>query len=140
MQKMEEKTMKKSKGFTLAEVLITLTIIGVIAAITIPNLMQRYQEHSTVNKVKKFYTNFQQAYTLAVRENGPVNEWINADGSFANAQIVFDELFKKHFKIAKDCGSATNNNTCASKPWGDKRYYNFLLEDGMGVVFFCKIQ
>ena len=44
-------------GFTLAEVLITLTIIGVIAAITIPNLMQKYEKQQTVTKLKKAYNN-----------------------------------------------------------------------------------
>ena len=47
--------MKKFIAFTLAEVLITLTIIGVIAAITIPNLMQKWQKEATVTKVKKGY-------------------------------------------------------------------------------------
>ena len=35
-----------SRGFTLAEVLITLTIIGVIAALTIPTLMRKYEKKS----------------------------------------------------------------------------------------------
>ena len=39
---------KVKYGFTLAEVLITLGIIGVVAAITIPGLMSKYYEHQTV--------------------------------------------------------------------------------------------
>ncbi len=35
------------KGFTLAEVLITLGIIGVVAAITIPSLITNYQKTVT---------------------------------------------------------------------------------------------
>ena len=45
----------KTHGFTLAEVLITLTIIGVIAALTIPNLISKYQKHV-------FYVGAQKAY------------------------------------------------------------------------------
>ena len=41
---------KKRRAFTLAEVLITLTIIGVIAALTISNLYSKYQKHVWVSQ------------------------------------------------------------------------------------------
>ena len=53
--------MKNKKAFTLAEVLITLTIIGVIAAITIPNLMQKYTKHQYVVGLKKAYSELSNA-------------------------------------------------------------------------------
>jgi len=43
----------KINGFTLAEVLITLVIVGVVAALTIPTVINTYVESSTVAKVKK---------------------------------------------------------------------------------------
>ena len=63
------------KAFTLAEVLITLTIIGIIAALTIPNLMQKWQDQHTVSAVKEAYAILNNAVKLAVRENGPTTEW-----------------------------------------------------------------
>ena len=45
-------------GFTLAEVLITLGIIGVVAALTIPSLMTAYNKHITETRLKKFYSLF----------------------------------------------------------------------------------
>lgn len=42
----------KKAAFTLAEVLITLGIIGVVAAMTMPSLIQNYQEKATVTKLK----------------------------------------------------------------------------------------
>ena len=57
-------------GFTLAEVLITLTIIGVIAALTIPNLMQKWGDHADVQKVKEAYSILSNAYKLMIQENG----------------------------------------------------------------------
>ena len=45
--KMEQTKMKK--GFTLAEVLITLGVIGIVAAMTIPTLVNNYQEKVTVS-------------------------------------------------------------------------------------------
>ncbi len=63
------------KGFTLAEVLITLGIIGVVAAMTLPTLITKYKEQETVTRVKKFYSVFSQAYTMAVLDNGTINNW-----------------------------------------------------------------
>ena len=43
----------KRSGFTLAEVLITLGIIGVVAALTIPNLIAGYEKQVTISKLQK---------------------------------------------------------------------------------------
>lgn len=50
------------KGFTLAEVLITLGIIGVVAALTIPTISHNIQEATLNNQFKKFYSTFKQAF------------------------------------------------------------------------------
>jgi prepilin-type N-terminal cleavage/methylation domain-containing protein len=42
-----------NKGFTLAEVLITLAIIGVVAALTIPSVVKNYQKTQTTAKLRK---------------------------------------------------------------------------------------
>ena len=47
------KQSKMKKGFTLAEVLITLGVIGIVAVMTIPTLVQSYEEKATVAKLKK---------------------------------------------------------------------------------------
>ena len=60
--------MKKCFAFTLAEVLITLTIIGVIAAITIPNLMQKWQNQAAVSKMSKGY-NMLQRMAINIKKN-----------------------------------------------------------------------
>lgn len=53
--------MYKKSAFTLAEVLITLGIIGVVAAMTIPTLLAKYQEKQTVTKLKQTYSILSQA-------------------------------------------------------------------------------
>ncbi|MDR1168674.1 MAG: prepilin-type N-terminal cleavage/methylation domain-containing protein, partial [Heliobacteriaceae bacterium] len=65
----------KSKAFTLAEVLITLGIIGVVASLTMPTLIQDYQEKATVVKLKKIYSMLSQAYQSASMENGDPTNW-----------------------------------------------------------------
>ena len=62
--------MEVRKAFTLAEVLITMTIIGVIAALTIPTLIKKYDEAATVSKVKKMYTTIANAVRVWQVENG----------------------------------------------------------------------
>ena len=47
------KLIKSFSAFTLAEVLITLAIIGVVAAVTIPSLVNKYQERVKITKLKK---------------------------------------------------------------------------------------
>ena len=62
-------------GFTLAEVLITLGIIGIVAALTLPSLITSYKRQETSARLKKFNSMMGQALILSVEENGDVNEW-----------------------------------------------------------------
>lgn len=50
-------------------------ILGVISALTLPAIVQKYREQATVARVKKFYSVFSQAYTMAVMENGTIDTW-----------------------------------------------------------------
>ena len=52
---------KKKQAFTLAEVLVTLAIIGVVAAMTVPTLMQNYQRKVYVAQLQKVYNEASQA-------------------------------------------------------------------------------
>jgi len=55
--------------------LITLGIIGVVAAITIPILVGNYQKKVTVERLKAAYTTLAQAIQLSENDNGPVSDW-----------------------------------------------------------------
>ena len=63
------------KGFTLAEVLITLGIIGVVAAMTMPSLIQNYRKKEATTRIKKFYSMMSQAVLLSTNDNGEPTEW-----------------------------------------------------------------
>ena len=58
------------RAFTLAEVLITLGIIGVVAAMTLPALIQKNNDRVTITKLKKFMSVMNSA-----NENGPIESW-----------------------------------------------------------------
>ena len=62
-------TLKKT-AFTLAEVLITLGIIGVVAAVTLPTLVQNYKKTVYVNQLKKFVSTFEQGLQKMLADEG----------------------------------------------------------------------
>ena len=62
-------------AFTLAEVLITLGIIGVVAAMTLPSLVMHYQKQQTIAQLKKVYTVLSQAIEHSKADNGDVSTW-----------------------------------------------------------------
>lgn len=85
-------------GFTLAEVLITLGIIGVVAALTMPSLIQKHKEMETVIKLKKAYSAISQAYTTILFEDN-----INTV-QYEYDSLIMMEKFNKHLKFQKVCG------------------------------------
>ena len=96
------------KAFTLAEVLITLTIIGVIAALTIPNLMQSYKKHQVEVGVKEAYSLISNAIKMSEAENGPASEWnYNLDQSTFPKTYIYPYL-----KVAKMCEGSKNFSQC----------------------------
>jgi len=78
------------KAFTLAEILITLGIIGVVTALTIPNLIANYQKKTTVAKLKETYSILQQAFKLSQEDNGEVESW--------NANLSGKDFFEQYIK------------------------------------------
>ncbi len=79
----------KRLGFTLAEVLITLGIIGVVAAMTIPALSTSIRNVERATKLKKFYSTMKQAFLLSVDDNGDPSGW--------NIYMSYNNFFKTYF-------------------------------------------
>ena len=65
----------KKAAFTLAEILITLGIIGVVAALTLPSVITNYQKKTTIEQLKKRDSTFSQAIVQSQSENGNASEW-----------------------------------------------------------------
>ena len=91
-------------AFTLAEVLITLGIIGVVAALTIPALVGNYKKNATVTRVKKFYTVVSQATNLAIAEYGSMKGWdgFSTHHNGPELQHWFDKYLKPQLKIVDE--------------------------------------
>lgn len=90
--------MKKTFGFTLAEVLITLGIIGVVATLTIPAVITRHQKHVVENRLKKFYTNINQAVIMSEVDNGAVVNW-NMPANIFQIKDFYLNYFAKYLNI-----------------------------------------
>ncbi len=77
LNKREVKNIKNA--FTLAEVLITLGIIGIVVALTLPTLIQNHRNQVVETRLKKFYSTINQAITLAEVDYGDRRNWHNTD-------------------------------------------------------------
>ena len=92
----------KAIAFTLAETLVVMGIIGVVAALTIPNLNQSTGDREKVAKLKKVYSNLEDAFGRATAVYGPVDEWSN--GVDANQEVLisrFTDRITEFMKISK---------------------------------------
>ncbi len=94
----------KKHGFSLAEVLITLGIIGVVAAMTLPALITSYKEKETVTRLKKVYSTIQTAYNYTMMEEGPTKFWGALRGVETGGELVLLDKFSKYMRFTKICG------------------------------------
>ena len=88
------------QAFTLAEVLITLGIIGVVAAMTMPTLIQKHQKKVTVTKLKKAYTTLAQVIQKSYADNGSALDYLPA-GEEISADVTenfFNTYYLPYFK------------------------------------------
>ena len=99
---------RKKAAFTLAEVLITLGVIGVVAAMTLPGLVNKYQEKAWLTQFKVTYSVLSQAYLRAYQENGVIKNWnLPLDNKAESARIVADNLLP-YLNLAQDWKQNSN--------------------------------
>lgn len=91
------------KAFSLAEVLITLAIIGVVAALTIPSVIQSYKKTVVQTRLAKFYSTFNQAINTSQAYNGDYMTWDfpNDDGTAEEVRQWHDKYFLPYVKVLK---------------------------------------
>lgn len=110
--------MRKSKAFTLSEILIALTIIGIVAALTIPRLIANYKAKELKSRLNEAYSILSQAIEKMRADSVPLTPNDYGDNKF---QPVFIQYFTK----AIDCGTyhkRAQNIGCA---YNNPEYYTF---------------
>lgn len=121
---MRQLKLNQFKGFTLAEVLITLGIIGIVAEITIPTLMHDLKQQELKAAFKKAYSVASQAWMQVVAENpgtyiargGWGCTWPTGETQDYNASDGRSTAFKAKMDVVKSC---TNYSGC----WADSFEY-----------------
>ena len=117
----------KKCAFTLAEVLITLGIIGVVAAITIPSLMAATQEASLVPKVKKTYSTLAQALKLASNDYDTPGDFSLIFEEGKSASQITKEL-ATYINGARYCDAGSSAKGCSDLNYKIK--YASLIKNG----------
>ena len=79
------------KAFTLAEVLLAMSIVGIVAALTVPNFISNTDEEKTVVKLKKINKELNDAYTQTLFKYGDYNNW-SSESSSEKAERLFEFL------------------------------------------------
>ena len=132
----------KKAAFTLAEVLITLGIIGVVAALTLPTVIQNYQKQVTVTKLKKAYSILGQVAQKSIADNGSIDF---VEGDLLNEDAVkkfFNTYWLPYFKgvdvfpDGKALYKLNGNTICYKHISGILTGLNILTSYSAGRVFF----
>lgn len=119
------------KGFTLAEVLITLGIIGVVAALTMPVLTEKVSNIILVNKLKKMYSVMSQAMLFTIASDGDYSSLNVSNGSLTSIENWYKKTLKQQLKITKECIDAAGCWAKGIKTLGGTiPYWN---RDGVGI-------
>ena len=113
------------RGFTLAEALITLVIIGIIAALTIPGILINTEQHEYKSALKKALSSLNQVIELniALDGYGPI-ETIGMDTPDDENSIF--EMFKNRMNVI---------SVSKAFDWGGTSNYAFYTGDGMRFEF-----
>ena len=142
-------TFRKALAFTLAEVLVVLGIIGVVSALTLPNLGQNTGNKETVAKLQKVQSELNDALGRAQAEYGPVKTWFRG-GNYEGAALRnrFSGRIEEFLRISKTCepnksGCFTNKSPKNFRGAATETVWNlntndskrYILADGTSVYF-----
>ena len=126
-------------GFTLAEVLVTLGIIGVVSALTIPTFVRNHQKQVYVAQLKKAYSIIAQAADLAFNDTNAVTL---AETKYNRSEDEYGLNFMQtYFKVANVCEDsstpcfAENYKTLNGQTFRGigKRWTSVSLANGMSI-------
>ncbi len=121
----------KNKGFTLAETLITLGIIGVVAAMTIPTLLTKLNNKRTYNHLLKVRATFEQGIKLMLAEDNTSN--VSGTEFFINNNYQANQKYlPRYFKVKSSSstygfgGAGYTYDKIKQDNTGNKLYYKNL--------------
>jgi len=129
---------KRSLGFTLAEVLITLTVIGVVAAMGIPAIIQSVQDMQTTTGVKAASAMMNEATTKLASDNGGTLKGLCNDRD----DDCLMNLYKPYLSSVQSCALNASWGICRARPFymdgvtpQSTNFATLVLTNGMIVEF-----
>ena len=93
-------------GFTVAEVMIAMAIVGVIAAITVPTIMANYQRQTLTTQFQKNYVDLEQNLTFLQAENYAKTNMYSSILNKKDGKDIADtsgKFLKEYYQVQKDC-------------------------------------
>ena len=133
------------KGFTLAEVLITLSIIGIVSVLTIPSMVKYYKYKLYASALKKTYSQLVDAAQQAMNDELTNDFFKTTSGSIRNGSRTEGAAYflKNYFKIAREnCGNASPScvanvytSTGGATMTGQKTGWGYCAQNTNGVSF-----
>ena len=117
--------MNKKFAFTLSEVLVTMSIIGVISALTVPTLIDSYQRKAYSVQLRKVVNDISNAVDMLITEEGKTK--FSATTEYAN----LDTFITRRLKTIKTCSKDETNQCFASENYG-------TINGGESKAFTCK--
>lgn len=99
-------------GFTLSEVLVTLAIIGVVAALIIPGIVQNVQKKQYVSGLNKAYSDLSQATMQVMDDNGGKMTYVFPSNSYADRNR-FRDKFCQTLNCIKRCDAGSPPSDCS---------------------------
>ncbi len=136
-----KKFFKKRSGLTMSEALFTLSIIGVIAGLTIFGLLAKLSDTKNIAALKKFYTSVSQVTMFVMLDRSSPNYWGLDEYSQQSSATAYS-YFRPYFKVIRECSNETGCWQYPTKFLSGKVYlknvkmyqYMFTLVDGMNVI------
>jgi len=98
--------MNRKTAFTLAETLIVMGIIGIVAALTLPNLNSSTGEKEKVVKLKKIYSDLNDATTRAIAVYGEFENWFLNDTTATSQYTRYINRITDFIKTSKISGNS----------------------------------
>ena len=128
----------KNFGFTLAEVLITLGVIGVVAAMTLPTVIQKQQKKQTAVRLQKFYNVMSNAFTRYYAEEGIMPENFQFDDNIISNAQNYNDWFKNNIGKFIVYTKVVNTGNGIQVAFSDgSGFYSYILNNRTGFFMYC---
>ena len=116
-------------AFTLAEILITLGIIGVVAALTIPNVVSNYKKKVVETRLAKLYSVLNQAVELSEEKNGACTTWEWGDINNHRDSAYMEKWWKTYMAdYIPNVQTVTKNSVATSSISGNGSYLVYFKD------------